>query len=177
MRSLLLLGWILAFAASAASARNIEEFYGVYEGATADTVGTELSRRDLAVEIGPRKKGGFELTWTTVIKRSDGRVKRKSHTVSFVPAGKKNMYASAMRTNLFGKAVPLDPLKGDPYVWATLDGATLTVHALVITEDQGYEMQTYRRTLTEDGLQLEFLRVRDGRRLKDIRGTLVRTED
>ncbi len=177
MRSLLLVGCVLAFVASAASAKTIEEFYGVYEGATADTVGTELSRRDLAVEIRARKKGGFELTWTTVIKRSSGKVKRKSHTVSFVSAGKKNMYASAMRTNLFGKAVPLDPLKGDPYVWATLEGDTLTVHALVITEDQGYEMQTYRRTLTDEGLALEFHRVRDGQRLKDVRGTLVRTKE
>ena len=109
-------------------------------------------------------------------RRADGRIKRKSYEVNFVPSATDNVYASAMRRNLFGKAVPMDPLKGDPYVWATLTGATLVVHALVITEDHGYEMQTYRRTRTADGMDLVYHRVRDGKRLKDVNGTLVKVD-
>jgi hypothetical protein len=175
LRSLLsILALILVVPSANAADPAISAFYGHFEGKTLDSVGTELSPRDMAVDVEPHKKGGFKLTWTTVIKRDNGKVKRKTHTVSFAPSGVDNVYASAMRTNLFGKAVPLDPLKGDPYVWATLRGKTLTVHAMVITEDHGYEMQTYHRTLSADGMELEFTRVRDDERLKDVRGTLVR---
>lgn len=154
----------------------IEEFYGIYEGKALDTAGEQLEGRDLSVQIEEGKKRGFKLTWTTVIQRKDGRVSRKSHSVTFNTTASDNVYASAMRTNVFGKAIPLDPLKGDPYVWATLRGATLTVNALVITDEHGYEMQTYRRTRTKTGLELVFHRVRDGKRLKDIRGELVKVD-
>ena len=71
----------------------------------------------------------------------------------------------------------LNPLKGDPYVWARQEGGTLTVYAMVITEDGSYEMQQYDRKLTEDGLDLAFSRIRDGEQLKVIKGTLKRVGD
>ena len=173
-----LLGAFFAGSIPTATAENlpIEKFYGSYEGKALDTFGEQLEGRDLSVQIEKGKKKGFKLTWTTVIQRKDGRVSRKSHSVTFNITGSENVYASAMRTNVFGKAIPLDPLKGDPYVWATLRGATLTVNALVITDEHGYEMQTYRRTRTEKGIDLVFHRVRDGKRLKDIRGELVKVD-
>ena len=137
--------------------------------------GGEVSTRDIAVDLF-EYKDGFRLKWATTTKRKDGRMKRKTYEVHFVPSSRDGVFASAMRRNLFGKAVPMDPLKGDPYVWATLDGATLTVHALVITDEHGYEMQTYKRTRTDTGMELVFHRVRDGKRLKDIRGTLKKQD-
>ena len=160
---------------SAADNVAIESFYGRFEGQAISETQGELSKRDISVEVEPEKKG-FKLKWVTVTKRSDGRLKRKSYEVNFVPSATENVYASAMRRNLFGKAVPMDPLKGDPYVWATLTGATLVVHALVITDEHGYEMQTYRRTRTADGMRLVFHRVRDGKRLRDVTGTLVKVD-
>jgi hypothetical protein len=79
-----------------------------------------------------------------------------------------------MRKDLFGQAVPLDPLEGDPYVWARIDGDTLSVHALLITETGGYELQAYNRTLIEGGLRLEYSRVRDGKVLRTVTGVLTR---
>jgi len=160
---------------SAADNVAIESFYGRFEGQAISETQGEISERDISVEITPEKKG-FKLKWVTVTKRSDGRVKRKSYEVDFGPSSSANVYASAMRRNLFGKAVPMDPLKGDPYVWAILSGATLVVYALVITDDHGYEMQTYRRTRTADGMRLLFHRVRDGERLRDVTGTLVKID-
>lgn len=156
-------------------AAEVDAFLGSYVGQAVSESGGEISARDIAVEIRGRDKG-FTLKWSTVTKRKDGRLKRKAYEVNFVRSKKDNVYASAMRKNLFGKAVPMDPLKGDPFVWATIDGATLTVHALIITEDHGYEMQTYARTRTDKGLDLMFHRVRDGERLRDVNGTLVKVD-
>jgi hypothetical protein len=79
-----------------------------------------------------------------------------------------------MHRDTFGHAEPLDPLKGEPYVWAGISGPTLTVHALLITNDGGYEIQVYRRTLTADGMALTFSRNRNGRELKTVYGVLGR---
>ena len=79
-----------------------------------------------------------------------------------------------MKTNVFGGRVALDPLKGDPYVWARITGDTLTVFALLITEDGDYEMQVYDRTLTPKGLDLVFLRTRHGKEPALIKAILTR---
>ena len=81
-----------------------------------------------------------------------------------------------MKTNVFGGREALDPLKGDPYVWARLDGMLLTIYALIINDEGGYEMQTYERELTERGMDLRFSRVSDGKILKSLRGVLERVD-
>ena len=48
------------------------------------------------------------------------------------------------------------------------------MYALHITESGGYEMQTYARTLVEDGLLLRFSRNRDGVQLREVTGSLKR---
>jgi hypothetical protein len=79
-----------------------------------------------------------------------------------------------MHRDVFGYSGPLDPLKGEPYVWARIAGSTLTVYTLRIIDDGGYEIQTFDRTLTSDGLDLRFSRQRDGKVLQPITGTLKR---
>ena len=75
---------------------------------------------------------------------------------------------------MFGHFTPLDPMAGEPYLWAHLSDDTLTVQALLITEDGGYEIQTYERRLAPHGLDLTFSRVADGKVLKTISGVLRR---
>ena len=65
-------------------------------------------------------------------------------------------------------------MQGDPYVWARIVGDTLTIYALVVLEEGGYQMQVYDRTLSEAGLELEFSRIRNGERLRNIATTLKR---
>ena len=134
-----------------------------------------LSKRDLSVSIQPKDKG-FTLKWTTVTHKKAGKAKRKAYSIDFRPSARPTIFASAMRRNKFGGSVPLDPLKGEPYVWGRLHGSTLTVHALMITDDGGYEIQVYERTLTETGLDLTFSRIRDGEQLKLIKGTLKKVK-
>jgi hypothetical protein len=99
---------------------------------------------------------------------------RKTYSVEFGPTDRDGIYASAMHRDVFGHQEPLDPLKGEPYVWARLSGDTLTIFALLITDEGGYEIQTYDRTLTNDGLELRYTRDRDGKTLPPVTGSLKR---
>lgn len=161
--------------ATRSGAEPIESFYGSYEGTSISATNGDLGKRDLAITIVPRKKG-FNLTWTTVTHSEDLSAQRKTYSIDFVPTQRCVIYASAMRTDMFGNRVPLNPLEGDPFVWATIRDKTLSVYALMITPAGGYEMQTYHRTLTEQGMYLEFSRVRDGVPLRFITGELRRVD-
>jgi hypothetical protein len=172
---------VLGVAAGAAGAvaevpdRPLKDFFGAYVGRSISTADEGLSERDLSVKIEPYKEHGFSLSWTTVIRRKDGERSHKSYTINFGPTKRPGIYGSEMRSNMFGGAVPLDPLEGEPFVWARVDGDTLTVYALIIREDGGYEIQVFDRTWTPKGLDLKFSRFRDGQPLKLITGKLDRS--
>jgi len=154
----------------------IEAFFGDYVGQTISVVGGEMKKRDLSVSIKPNDTA-FTIGWTAITQKSSGKIKRKQYSIDFQPTKRRNIFSSAMKTNMFGHRQALDPLKGDPYVWARIIGATLTVYALLVSDDGGYEMQVYDRTLTDDGLHLRFSRVRDGKTLKLIEGTVIKTSE
>lgn len=157
---------------AAAADRKISEFYGAYTGQSISVTGEGLSARDLSVAINPAKHG-FNISWTTVTHKKDGAASRKSYSIDFSKSPRKNIWGSAVRRDAFGNMRPINPLnEGDPFVWATIKGDTLTVYALLITEAGGYELQTYARTLTPDGMKLNFTRLRNGEKLKAITGVL-----
>ena len=155
---------------------SIASFFGHYEGRTMKGDGQE-SIRDLNVTIEPVavRRDGFRIIWSTIIRRSGGEPKRKSYEIEFVPTGRPGIFSSAMRTDMFGNAVPLDPLKGDPFVWCRISGQTLTVYALTITDTGSYDLQVYDRTLREGGLDLKFTRLNEGEPPKVITAFLERT--
>jgi hypothetical protein len=170
---LLLIGSLLAAAPVTPAEGSLERFFGAYEGRTISRTDEMLSARDLSVTIRP-KGSGFTLDWTTVIHHAEGP-KRESYSIDFFSTDRPGTFASAMRRDVFGQTVPLDPLKGQPYVWAHLAGSVLTVYALVIPDDGGYEVQTSERTLTADGIDLRFTRDLNGKETRIITGTLKRT--
>jgi len=155
--------------AGAARAADFERFIGRYQGSA--QVGA--ARRDMSVRI-RAIKDGFEINWKSISHKSGGRIKEKEYTIGFRPTSRAGIYSSAMGVNLFGNPVPLDPMKGDPYVWSRISGGTLTVFSLLIDQDGGYEMQQYNRTLAAGGLSLEYERIRNGEKLKSIRVFLKR---
>ncbi len=157
----------------AADFRPVEDFYGQYIGHATSDAAVE---RDLSVTIGPTAKPGFFVNWTTVSHKKKG-IKRKVYQIKFRTSEREGIYSSAMRTNVFGGEVSLDPLNGDPFVWARIKGDTLTVHTLMIMEDGGYEMQIYNRSLNAQGLLLEYSRMRTGERMRQVTTQLVRVAD
>ncbi len=154
----------------------IQAFYGTFRGSSIADSKTRLTPRDLSVTIEPGKAGSFVVGWTTIIRRADGET-RKHYSIAFQPTQRPGIYRSAMRANVFGEMVPLDPFKGDPLVWARLQGKTLTVYALIILDDGGYDLQIYDRTLTPTGLDLRFSRSLDREPVTVLEATLVRDGD
>ncbi|WP_300030510.1 hypothetical protein [uncultured Roseobacter sp.] len=157
----LFLATLLVLAGTVARA-DISRFTGSYEG-SADVVSADGTTRprDMSVEI-DATDDGYRVSWTSTTYRPNGTSKEKSYSIEFVPSDRADVYASAMKRNVFGHSVQLDPMKGEPYVWSRIDGDTLSVYSLFVAEDGGYEIQQFNRTLTEGGLKLEYQSVRNG---------------
>jgi hypothetical protein len=156
-------------------AASIDQFEGTYEGEAQFFFEGDTQRRDMSTTINATKTG-FELSWTSVSYKDDGRTKAKTYTIEFIPSARENIYKSAMKKNLFGNDVPLDPLQGEPFVWARLEEDTLSVFSLFINSVGEYEVQEFHRTLVEAGLDLVFRRVHDGASEKEIRTFLMRVK-
>lgn len=163
----------LLIAAPPALAGSIDPFVGSYEGNVTFEENGKSKHRDMSAVIAKTNKG-FSISWTSVTYKPDGRTKEKSYTVEFRPSQRDNIYASAMKANVFGKQVPLDPLRGEPFVWARIVDQTLTLFSLFIDEAGDYEMLEYHRTLSDGGLDLEFRRLRNGAELRVIETFLKR---
>ncbi len=179
-RRLFTSGWIAAAAmvlltiAGPADAATIEDFVGKYAGsAELEMADGSTQKRDMSVEIALTKTG-FSVDWASTSYRPDGRVKVKSYSIYFVPTEREGVFAAAMRRNVFGHEVQLDPMKGEPFVWSHLHGDTLTVYSLFIDDEGTYEIQQFDRTLVEGGLQLEFNRVRNGEKQRSVSTFLKR---
>lgn len=150
-----------------------EAFFGTYKGQTILEGDGVVTTRDLDVAIAPTDRG-FNVSWTTTTLGRDGATKRDGYSIDFEQTRRPGIFASQMRTNMFGNRVPLDPLRGDPFVWARIADTTLTVYALLITDNGSYEMQTYHRTLQDGGLALRFFRFREGETVRTVTASLRR---
>ncbi len=149
----------------------IDPFVGVYDGHATFLQGGHEVKRDLGVEIS-RTKTGFNVTWEVTTHKPSGGYKTKKYSINFRATKRKYVFAAQMKKNIFGSMDPLDPMKGEPYVWARIKGDTLTVFALLINEDGGYELQIYDRSLAEKGLDLKYSRIRNGQQLRTINAFL-----
>jgi hypothetical protein len=149
----------------------IQPFFGRFEGKAIGRGDDETTNRDLAVVIQP-DGDRFRIEWTTVTRQVDGEVKRKTYSIGFEPSQRPGIFRSTMRTDMFGHQVPLDPLKGDPYVWCHIAGRVLTLYSLQITDDGGYDLQIYERTLEGNLMSLHFTRLREGKEPKELTATL-----
>ncbi len=167
MHLLLTSVWLVLSTIQAAAA-DITPFVGDYVG-SADVVESDGSAtpRDMSVSIG-ENDDGFNVSWKTTTYKSDGRVKESSYSVDFLSSSRDNVFSAAMKRNVFGHEVPLDPMKGEPFVWGRIEGETLTVFSLFIDENGGYELQQFDRTLAEGGLDLSFSRFRNGEKSRSV---------
>lgn len=152
----------------------ISAFVGDYVG-EAEVINADGTKthRNLSVQI-RETKDGFSVAWTTVTHKPSGKTSEKYYEIEFRPSVRHGIYSAVMRRNLFGHGVPLDPMKGEPYVWGRIVGRTMTVYSLFIDDDGGYEIQKYDRTLAEGGLELSFARFRNGEKLKTVTTFLKR---
>ncbi len=153
-------------------------FYGTFKGSAESVISGELSERELTVVIKPWKDKGFTVEWTTLIHRANDKKKMTDLSINFYPSSRPGIYASAMRTDVFGQAVPYDPVgeDADPYVWAGIEGDSLTVSALYILSGGHHEMHLYKRSLNENGLSLDFERLNNGEKVAKVAAQLESVE-
>lgn len=173
-RFLPLLLILLALAAPLRAQSALTPFMGTFEGsAEVETHDGTMARRDMSVTVEAAPAGAFTLKWSTTTWRETGG-KQKSYVINFKPTERPGVFAAGMRRNVFGHAVPLDPMMGEPYVWARITGDTLTVFSLFVQESGGFEMQQFDRTLAPGGLTLEFSRSGTGIPTRTISAFLTR---
>lgn len=166
---------LVAFALMATAVRAdqspLQAFFGAFEGRTRFPMG-EQSNRYLRVSIRPHGNGGFTVAWETEILKSADVTIEKSMVVDFEPTERAGIYAAVDPPG----GGP-DPLGGGPYIWAQHADRTLTVHLFFVDDHGDYVVQSYARTLIEDGLALDFHRVRNGVTERRIKGTLKRLDE
>lgn len=171
-------------AGAVVAAEELEEFYGTYVGSgTAEHVAESVTeQRDLDVAIEPYKDDGFTLKWITVIRGADGKrvggdVKRREVEENFLPLeDKPGVFILAARGGLFQSSELPNPLRGEPMRWAKIEKGMMTVYSMAISDDGGSELQVYRRTLTDEGMDLSFLRLHDETVAVTMEGSLVRAD-
>lgn len=170
MSIILLMVFALTSAMVRAAESPIAPFFGDYEGRTRFPMG-EQGNRNLRVSIRPFGDAGFTVAWVTEIPKSATVIVEKSMEVDFEPTERQGVYT----------AVPPpeggpDPVRGGAYIWAQHADRTLTVHVFVVDDQGDYVIQSYARSLTDEGLGLDFHRVRNGTTERRIKGTLKRID-
>ncbi len=167
---------ILTFSLSTLAA-DFDSFVGHYAGSSAIVGNTEgtANSRGIVVDISKHKKG-FRINWSTTKAKSG---KRKEYTIDFVPTKRDHIYAAAQKINVFGGKQPLDPLQGDPYMWARFTGKSMKILGLLINEQGEFELFSYTRTLHDDGqaMSLRYLRLDETGEQRVIEGELRRQAD
>ena len=159
--------------AGAAPAKDlaIAAFTGQWRGnalsESADSVYFQLTTRDLDVQIDTVGEG-FSISWHTVQrKKGDPRnptAVSKTSKLTFVPAGKPGVWRASDAA---------DPM-GSGYAWARIRQNTLSVSIMQIGDDGTFELQTFDRTLSGEGMTLTFARYRDGEKVRTAKGRLVK---
>jgi len=172
MRALILVlfGLLGSVLPAAAADLEIAAFQGRWQGTaiseTDRSITFAVTARDLDVSIQP-SGSGFRLAWTT-IRRQKGdpanpRLEKVEQALTFVPAGPKVWRAEGSS----------DPLSA-PFGWAGIRGQTLTVNVLTLGAGGSYEIQSFERTLTGGGMELQFDRIVDGEKVRTAKGRLVK---
>ena len=176
------LALMLALAATAATASaSLEPFFGAYVGVAEVKNfrdGGDVLQRDMDIVIEPYKQGGFRIHWVNVSlvdgKRAVPGVERRVQTVLFEPAEDREFFVEVAESSPFRERGEMQPMRGDPVRWASLDEQGLHVYSFMVLEDGRYELQIYDRALTDIGLDIRFQRIVDGELVREVTGTTAR---
>jgi hypothetical protein len=153
---------------------SIDAFYGHYEGSgiaeNKDSLYFGVTVRDLDVRIGPQSDG-FYVEWTSVIRGGGDPnkpdVRKRRARVDFSPSKRPNVFISETASS---------PMDGS-LIWARILDQTLTVNVMRVSDNGGYTVQTYNRTLTGSGMTLNFVNTADGEPLRQVKARLVKVEN
>ena len=140
---------------------------GVVDDSLAD--GQELSASNLDVSIRSGRKG-FSVGWVALMLDPGDdhlRFHKRPVKVSFESAGRPGVFKAT------GKYAPGDD---GSTIWARITGGALVIYQLAVDDDGFYTLSSYRRTLTETGLDLVFVLQSEGTTVRSVTGELQRVE-
>ena len=152
---------------------SVKAFYGKFQGGGVaendDSFYFGVTARDFDVTIAPAAEG-FSVAWTSVI-RGGGAISGKPET-----RRKSSMrtFRSTARTGVWQAIKSKDPVSGGELCWARIKDNTLTVFLMVVGARGAYELQQYDRTLLPSGMEMNFTRLRDGDKVRRVKGRLVK---
>ena len=174
----------IILAGGAHADETIEKFFGNYVGLGNATIaeGDRREVRDLDVTVERFKNEGFTLKWITVIRDENGGrtgadVKRREVEENFIPVeDKENVFVLSPKGGLFQKSELPNPLRGEAVRWASIEDNAMVVYSMAISASGGAELQVYRRSLTDKGMAISFMRLQDEDVKVRMSGDLVRTK-
>ncbi len=151
----------------------VDAFYGNFTGTgiaeNSDSLYFGVTVRDLDVTIGPEGTG-FYIEWTSII-RGGGtpatpEVRERISRMTFEPSDRPGIFRALDSGN---------PLTEEALAWAYVANTTMTVHIMAVRDDGGYEINTYDRTLSGTGMDLQFTSRRNGEAVRTVQGRLVKS--
>ena len=158
------------FGAPAANAfTGIEPFLGQWlgEGVTAKTGGLEnvdFRGTDLDVQIYPKGASGFIVSQREVL-WSAGEEEQHSMTLVFDPTDRPGVFEAQQDCN---------PVSEVGCAWARISGDTLTITMLSFQRADEANYRVYKRTLTDNGLELAYSHMVDDAVAESFEGFAVR---
>lgn len=150
-----------------AAGEDIGHFAGTYIGEYVSEPAASVRPDDLHLRVRIHRKG-FMLDWQSLAKPEESP--KHHYNVSFVPTSRTNVYIAAMRCDMFGNLRPLDPMQGEPFMWAAVEGNRISLYVMEIDARGAHDLRIYRYRLEGERMTLTFERHRDEERLRVIRG-------
>jgi len=153
---------------------SIKAFFGLWKGNAVSeseiSVHFRVTARDLDVEVQPFRENGFTLRWATV-QRQEGNPNAPSEVLKEAVV---NFDPDPTRPGVWLGTGGSDPRAGEPIYWARIEEQTLVTYIFGIQQGGEAEVQVYRRTLTGNGMDLDFTRTVDGEAIRRARGRLIK---
>ncbi len=163
---------VVGFGPARAQDLNIKTFHGTFSGSgvakSDDSLYFAVSVRDVDVEIRPTPDG-FRLAWTTVVRQGGDPAQPKARK-----RASEEYFTATARPNFFAGKDNGDPLAGKTVAWATIRRNTLTAYFMTVEDDGAYDVQSYARTLTGEGMDLVYARVKGGEKSRTVKAKLTR---
>ena len=155
--------------APASAFTGIEPFLGQWlgEGVTASS-GTmenvDFRGTDLDVQIYPKGPDGFVVSQRQVLWSAE---EEEQYTMTLV-------FDATAQPGVWEGQTRCDPVSQLGCAWAQITGDTLTITMLSFRRADQSDFQVFKRTLTDDGLELHYARMTDGDVIETLEGFAVR---
>jgi hypothetical protein len=175
----------LSLATSAASAADLEDFFGEWQGVEVSVDGPgpslKLSPTDLDTSIA-EQDGGFRIRSLSVTRQPDGGLAARPLDAVFAPTGTAGVFAyepaaGSLLSSLFADPTTGNPLEGDTLLWARLEDSALHVYSLAIDDQGGLALEHSTGRLTKDGMTTRFVLRLENEQIVTVEGLLERAGD